>query len=1246
MLILLAAGSFAILNAGCPSKSDRPAKNDPTEKTELLKNNSSKIAYDAVPGSFEKFADSLLSRKLTKVTSGSGPSMGKRFEVLKDTGIDFANSLDREKYPYQLIETGSGVALGDYDNDGLTDIYLVGADLQNKLYRATGDFKFEDVTQKTGVDGRVNGQEVWGSSASFADIDNDGDLDLFVCNMAAPNLLYVNQGDGSFLEQSVERNVAYQGASKSANFCDYDRDGDLDMYLLTYQDFVSSGEDAFETVDGVKRVKQDQLEYHALIAGRPAYAGEKDIFYRNDGNGVFIDATDEAGISGYDRGLSCVWFDYDNDGWQDIYVGSDFKMPDHLYRNNRDGTFTDVLPKVVRHTPWFSMGLDTGDLNNDGLLDLMVADMSSTSHYKQKLNMGGMNDSNWFLDQGEPRQYMKNAVLVNSGAEAFMEVAKMTGLSSTDWTWAVRFVDLDNDGLLDVFVTNGHARDAMNADISDRFTKLEESGAPRSEIDRLYAQIPAVTEPNLAFKNLGDLKFQPVGSDWNLDHEGVSHAAAFADFDDDGDLDLVINNYYEQTMVYRNNSTQGNRVMVELRCQDNNFYGYGSKVEIWQGENHYLRELHPVRGYLASDAPAVHFGLGDAETIDRMKVTWPDGSSQEFTELPTDRLYRVIESPDRLPESSSKANAIVQTQFQDSAAKLGLNFKHQETEFNDYLNEPLLPYQLSELGSGIAWGDVNGDGYPDAFCGGAAGQSGQLFINQEGKKFEKVAGPWNDSVDCEDTGILFFDAEGDGDLDLYIASGSNEGDAQSLRDRLYLNSGNSTFENAAAIALPDVSDSSSSVSAVDFDHDGDLDLFVGSRSVPGKYPVTPTSRLLINDNGKFTVAPEETAPGLNEVGLVNSAVWSDYNGDGWHDLFLALDWGPVAVFKNDKGTLTNVTSELGIDDKLGWWHGIATADLDDDGDIDYVVTNQGRNTKYHADKKHPHRLYYDDFDNNGTMDLVETEFEGDTEFPVRGRSCSSSTMPFIAEKFETYHDFALASVAEIYEPEIKDRPMREVNFLDSAIFWNDGDKFRVESMPYLAQISPGYGIQVADFDGDSQLDILMANNFFGPQPETGYMDGGLGWFLKGSGNGQFAAVWPNQSGVVLNKDSNGLAVADFDLDGDLDALVGVSNSEVQLLENKTQLTKSLRVKIEGPKSNPNAIGARVKLVGPDASRVIELNGGSSYLSQACNLNLSVSQAASKKFGSIEVHWPDGSISKHALDWNIDEPIVLRHQSND
>ena len=1044
VLLLLCAATSLILACDLDSGKKKVASKNP-----LLKNNKVSIAFDLVPDDFEKVADQLYRKELSAPVGDEGTT---KFTRLTGTGIKFKNSFSRS-YSMLYIETGSGVAIADYDNDGLNDIYLTGTDIDNRLYRNLGDFKFEDVTQYANVDGRLRDKLLWSSGASFADVDNDGDLDLYVCNMGAPNFLYINQNDGTFQEQTVLRGADYLGGSKQANFCDFDRDGDLDFYLTTYQDLIPPSRDFFENVNGVMRVKKSAREYAAIINGQPAKTGERDILFKNNGDGTFGKHGPDIGIDGFDANLASVWFDYDNDGWQDIYVSSDFKQPDHLYRNNQDGTFTDVLKETVRRTPWFAMGLDAGDLNNDGKLDLIVADMADPDHYGQKVNMGDMADSGWFLVWGAPRQFMQNCAYINAGNGRLMDHAAMTGLAKTDWTWAVRIVDLDNDGNQDVFFTNGHARDNMNGDMADKAKQMQERGASVQETDRFFASVPVRKDTNMVFRNKGGLEFENMAQQWGLDHEGVSHGASFADLDGDGDLDAIVNNYYEEASVYRNDSTQGSRILVQLRSDSGNHFGVGSKVELWQNGNYQRRDLIPVRGYLGSDPMEMHFGLASADEIEKLKVTWPDGTSQEYSDLAPNHLYRIIEAAKRNSESVGAAKEPL---FAAASESLGVKFRHKENKFDDFEREPLLPYQLSRLGGGAAVSDINGDGFDDIFCSGAAGQESQLLLNENGKRFVPTEGPWAKHAESEDMGALFFDADQDGDLDLYVASGGNEfevGSAQ-YKDRLYLNGGDGKFTFAEK-AIPELTDSSGCVSAADFDRDGDLDLFVGARSVPGKYPLVPNSRLLINEGGTFSEASAEISGGVTQKGLVTSSLWSDFNGDGWTDLILTLEWGPVAFFQNREGKLVDATKDSGVEMNKGWWHGIAAGDLDSDGDMDYVVTNQGNNSKYHTSVAHPHRLYYEDFDKNGTLDLVEAEFEGETEYPVRGRSCSSRCMPFIAKKFGTFHDFSKASLSDIYETDNKEASFFEVTDLNTVVLWNDGEGFfDAQALGYLAQSSP------------------------------------------------------------------------------------------------------------------------------------------------------------------------------------------------
>lgn len=1198
-----------LVTSGC--QTDAPPGGAPP--TELTKNAGQRVA------------ENLYVKPLAAATPTA--TNQPRFRQLENCGVDFRNYMLRTRS--RLIETGAGVALGDYDGDGLIDIYLTGSDVANKLYRNLGNLNFEDVTDTAGVDGRIRDGVVWSSGASFADIDNDGDLDLYVCNMASPNLLYVNQGNGTFKEDTYLRGANYNGASKQANFCDYDRDGDLDFYLVTYQDNDKVEGDLVEVVNGETRVIAGKEEYAAIIGDTVEYkTGEHDLLFRNDGTGKFEEVAKAAGISGYDPGLSSVWFDFNDDGWQDLYVTSDFKMPDHLYQNNQDGTFTDVLPQTVSRTPWFSMGVDAGDLDKDGRLDLLVADMADRTHYGQKLNMGDMADSAWFLSYGNPRQFMTNCLYLNTGTARLLECARQAGLAKSDWTWSVRFADLDLDTNLDVFFTNGHARDAMNSDLAIEHRALDQikdKQLARKKKIEFNRNIPPRNETNLTYANRGNLEFESVGAKWGLDFRGVSHSAGFADFDLDGDLDCVINNYYTPSMVYENQTSSGGRLLVELRSAAGNTFGIGSKIEIWQGTDYQRRDLMPGRGYLTSDPMMVHFGVDQNQEIDRLKVTWPDGRVQEFTDLSTNNLYRVINSPDASVAASSPA---AKPLFADQTETFKFNFRHQENDYDDFKREPLLPFQLSRLGGSIALGDINNDGLDDAYCGGASGQSGKLLINRGGS-YQPIEGPWNDDLACEDMGAVFFDADGDGKVDLYIASGGNEfeaGDAR-YRDRLYRNIGNESFEDVTATAIPEVFASSSTACCVDFDRDGDLDLFVGSRSIPGKYPLTPKSHLYINDDGVFKVATTKQSGGTEDVGLVNSAIWSDFDADGWPDLLIAAQWGPISVFKNDKGNLVDATKTVGTFTQTGWWHGIAAADLDADGDMDYVVTNQGRNTKYRATPERPHRLYYDDFDKNGTLDLVEAEFEGAVEYPVRGRSCSSRCMPFIADKFKTFHDYSLATVADIYKIEEKPRLVKELRVLDSVVLWNENESgFSMEALPKLAQISPAYGVCISDFDADGILDIMMATNFFAAQPETGYMDGGIGWLLKGAGSRQFAPLPAHRSGVVVAGDGNGLAIADVDRDGDQDALVAINNGSFRLLENQSD-SSSVRLKLAGVANNHAGIGTRIVLQSSDpaAKRAFEISGGGSYLCQ-CSGTISIAIQTLKDTDAIDVYWPDGTLS--------------------
>lgn len=1151
----------------------------------------------------------------------SGVEKGALFETLdaSHTGIDFGLHWDDPSShlkEFLFLNPAGGICTGDYDGDGLPDLYITSPDGGNKLYRNLGDFKFEDVTDTAGV----SATDFWGTGASFVDIDNDGDLDLYACGYLCSNKLYLNDGTGHFTDQAKELGLAYQGGSMMMSFADIDNDGDLDGYLSTTAVAPPAGT-KFQVKftpresDGVEVpvVIPELREYWEILylpndKVRKVEAAQYDHLYRNDG-GKFVDVSKEAGIDGAYFTLSATWFDYDADGDPDLYVSNDYTGPDMLYRNRGDGTFENVIRETVPHTPWFSMGSDVGDLNNDGLLDLMAADMSATSHYREKVMMGNMDNSGWFLDWAEPRQYMRNALYVNSGTGRFHEASFLAGLSSTDWTWSPRIEDFDQDGRSDIFVTNGVMRDNMNSDLSNHAKETVKPGTPGYV--KFWLEKPMRKEDNLAFRNLGDLKFSSSGADWGLQRNGVSFGAATADFDGDGDPDLVVSNADAPISVYRNNTNTHHRVSIKLIGTASNLHGLGAIIYLTTATGTQTRTITSARGWLSASDTTALFGLGDSEKIKRLEILWPGGTRQVIENLDADQLYTISEpigQPDP-PSYSSGKPLFAKSDILDEA-------KHQEVPFDDFKLQPLLPNKLSQHGPGMAWGDIDGDGDEDLFLGGARGHFGQLFLNSGNGKFTNhPSKALKDSTASEDLGALFFDSDNDGDLDLYVAHGSveNQPGHSSYRDSLYLNDGKGTFSPAPPTTLPDLSFSSGSVAAADIDRDGDLDLFVGGLVLPGQYPLAPPSQLLINDGGRFPNTP------LPNLGMVTSAIFSDADDDGWIDLLVTTEWGPVHFLKNKQGTLELNTDEAGLEVRLGWWNGIASGDLDGDGDIDYLLTNNGLNTKYKAQADKPETIYYGDVDGSGRPHLIEAKLADGKLLPRRGFSCSKNAMPSLQAKVGTFHNFASSSLSDLYtDTRLENSKKFEANTLENGILINDGKaNFSWKPLPRFAQIAPAYGAILEDLDGDGDLDAALAQNSYSPQRETGRMDGGLSLILQNDGRGNLSPLSADLSGIEIPGDAKSLTVCDLNNDTKPDLVFGINDSAVITYLNQSN-TKRLIVKLKA-----NDIGTKITI----NSRVRELQGGGSYLSQSPP-TLIFPSPSDDTLATIK--WPDGTATEQVI----------------
>lgn len=1051
------------------------------------------------------------------------------------TGITFANTITTDDslnvQTDAYVYNGAGVAIGDINNDGLPDLFLAGNMVSSRLYLNKGNMRFEDITEAAGVK-----TDRWCTGVTMVDINNDGYLDIYVSVSGPPwstgasraNLLFINNGDGTFTESAAKYGIADTGFTTQAVFLDYNGDGYLDLFLLenSPEDFTRGG----LTVHPAGLRMKSPRSYNRL--------------YRNNGDGTFTDVSKAAGILtelGYGLGVAVA--DFNGDGWPDIYVSNDDRPNDVLYINNRDGTFTDKAAEWLRHTSYAGMGIDVADFNNDGWPDILQVDMMPPALRGRK-RMSGSTSYGDFLDLGRRGfrpAYTFNTLQLNNGVArggdvSFSEIARLAGVAYTDWSWSALFGDFDNDGYKDIFITSGYPKAVTDFDYQTAVFAARRARDQRSAKQRerqLLKELRAYRVPNHVFRNEGGLRFSDQTHAWGLDQPGFSYGAAYGDLTNDGRLDLVVNNIDGTASIYKNvkpRADSSHYLEITLQGTSPNRRGIGSTLILTAGGQRQYLYHSPTRGYMSTVDDREHFGVGRAQRVDSLEVIWPDGRYQVLTALDVDRIVTVKQGDATGKRLPSRPAPMANHLFQPTDAQRALPYRHKTGNLVDYDVQPLLPYQLSSQGPPIAVADVNGDGLDDVFIGGAAGVPGKLFIQQKDGSFVEstVGQPWVADKDYDDWGALFFDANGDGRPDLYVASGSYHRPPGSrwLQDRLYINQGGGRFVRDTQ-ALPEMLTSTAVVAAGDFTGHGRLDLFVGGRLVPGHYPAPPRSYLLRNDGGKFTDITEEAAPELARPGgMITAAVWIDLDGDGHLDLVTAGEWMPLQFYKNAGGRLHNVTKSMGLPPLRGWWYSLAVGDFNNDGRPDLVAGNLGLNYTYTASQASKFGVYAADFTGNRTTDIVLTQELDGKDYPFFGLARLGPAIYPLTVRFPTYASFADAAIPQMFAASQLQQALHyQVDTFASVYLQNNGDgTFTSFALPDLAQVAPIRAIIAHDVDGDGNLDLIVAGNLYDAEPNTPRADAGNGLWLKGDGHGHFIPVPAMESGFRAPRDVSGLAL--------------------------------------------------------------------------------------------------------------------------